>query len=88
MRAAPCGVARGVGMARRMGGWALLAAGLMVAGCGDKTSAAAARKLDQSPVAGADPAYSAKGWKAGDNTAWQEHMRARAQAQNEYNKTH
>lgn len=29
-------------------------------------------------------AYTQPGWKAGDATSWESHMRTRAQAQNEY----
>jgi hypothetical protein len=32
----------------------------------------------------ANPAYKAPGWKAGDKTAWEEQIRKRNQAQNDY----
>ena len=63
-----------------------LAAGL--AACSDKRdTTATTRKVDDSPIAGANAAYAAPGWKAGDATSWEEHMRTRAQGQNEYAKT-
>ncbi|HEX6704238.1 MAG TPA: hypothetical protein VF169_05710 [Albitalea sp.] len=45
------------------------------------------RKTDAKPWQGADNAYLASGWKAGDRGSWEEQMRARAQTQNDYNKT-
>jgi hypothetical protein len=60
---------------------------LFLAGCGAKPDAASVRKADQSPVAGADMAFAAPGWKAGDAAAWEQHMRARTQHQNEYART-
>jgi len=69
-------------------GLALAASVLLVSACAEKRdTAASSRKLDDRAVAGANPAYTAPGWKAGDATSWQEHMRTRAQAQNEYSKT-
>lgn len=68
----------------------LAVCGLALAGlaaCGDKRDTTKmSKKLDDSPVAGASPAFSAAGWKAGDATSWEEHMRTRAQAQNEYSR--
>jgi hypothetical protein len=70
----------------RMGA-CLLVACLGASGCADKRDTKAmSKKLDDSPVAGANPAYSTPGWKAGDATSWEEHMRTRAQGQNEYSK--
>jgi hypothetical protein len=60
---------------------------LLLVGCGAKPDAASARKADQSPVAGADMAFAAPGWKAGDAVGWDQHMRARTQQQNEYART-
>ena len=62
---------------------------LGLSACSDKRdTTAAAKKLDDSPVAGAQQAgYTASGWKVGDATSWEEHMRTRAQGQNEYTKT-
>jgi len=65
----------------------VLAAGIGMAACGQKADApSSARKADESPVAGAQPAYTSPGWKAGDATSWDQHMRARTQQQNEYNR--
>lgn len=76
-------VARGVFFA------AAAAAALALAGCGEKKQAmtGAGKKSDPAPwVIGsnANPAYTASGWKAGDKAAWEEQMRQRNQAQNDY----
>ncbi|MEO8060419.1 MAG: hypothetical protein ABI671_19045 [Burkholderiales bacterium] len=68
---------------------ALMAAALALAGCGEKkqTMTGAGKKSDTAPwVAGstANPAFAAAGWKGGDKAAWEEQMRQRNQAQNEY----
>jgi hypothetical protein len=66
----------------------LASAALLLSACGEKRdTAAASRKVDDRAVSGANPAYTAAGWKAGDATSWEEHMRTRTQAQNEYSKT-
>jgi hypothetical protein len=64
---------------------ACLGVALALGGCGERTSSA--RKSDASAVAGAAPAYTAPGWKAGDAASWEQHMRTRTQAQNEYVRT-
>jgi hypothetical protein len=75
-------------LAPRLLGPAVLALALGLAACGAKPDAASAsRKADDSPNAGADAADTAPGWKAGDAAGWEEHMRTRAQNQNEYLKT-
>lgn len=61
----------------------VLAAGLALAGCGEKPQTSS-RKADSVASSGADPAYTAGSWKAGDARAWETQLRTRAQAQNEY----
>jgi hypothetical protein len=58
---------------------------LALAACGEKT-AGAAKKSDVPAYQGSTgaSAFSANGWKAGDQTAWEQQLRARAQSQNEY----
>jgi hypothetical protein len=74
---------------RRVLAWAAAALCLTASlGCAEKRdTAAASKKIDASPVSGAQQGYTAAGWKVGDATSWEEHMRTRAQAQNEYSKT-
>lgn len=63
----------------------LLAAGL--AGCEKSQDAGrvnTAKKSDARAWEGADPAYQAGGWKAGDKVAWEAELRKRNEAQNEY----
>ena len=65
---------------------AMLAAGL--AACGEKaqTVQPAMKKSDGHAWDGAQNAYVAAGWKAGDKASWETQMRQRAQSQNEYNR--
>ncbi len=60
-----------------------------LAGCGEKpqTMDASARKADAQPWAvsdAANPAFRAPGWKDGDKAAWEQQIRQRNQAQNDY----
>jgi hypothetical protein len=60
---------------------------LAVAGlcaCGEQAQTATAHKVDDKPWQGAVAAYAAPGWKAGDRASWDEQMKQRSQAQNEY----
>ncbi len=61
---------------------------LALAGCESaQTQDASERKIDAPAWAksdGANPAYAASGFKPGDKTAWENQLRARAQAQNDY----
>ncbi len=59
---------------------------LSQAACGEKPQTAATRKPDTKVWSGADNAFAASGWKAGDQASWEEQMRNRAQAQNDYAK--
>ncbi len=64
-----------------------LAGALALGGCGEKPQTATTRKADASPAQGAIAAYSAPGWKAGDATSWEVHLKKRADGQNEYSRT-
>lgn len=61
-----------------------------LAGCGEKSQRldVSSRSADEPAWAvstAAEPAYAAKGWKAtGDKAAWEQQIRQRGQAQNEY----
>jgi len=68
-------------------GCAALAAAL--AGCGERaqTATPASKKSDAKPWEGGVPAYATGNWKAGDQNAWEEQMRVRAQGQNEYSRS-
>lgn len=66
------------------------ACGLLVvaalAGCSEPVQTATTRKVDTKPWQGPDNVYTANGWKAGDRANWEEQLRQRAQAQNDYTK--
>ena len=65
-----------------------LAAGLGLAGCGEKPQTAGTRKADTSPYASATGTHSASGWKTGDTVSWERQLSSRAQyGQNEYTRT-
>jgi hypothetical protein len=55
--------------------------------CGEKTSGAV-KKSDVPAFQGSTgaSAYVADGWKAGDQTAWEQQLRTRTQGQNEYSR--
>ncbi len=65
----------------------LAATSVALAACGEKaqTASPSAKKSDGKAYDAA-PAHVAGNWKSGDAQAWEEHMRARAQAQNEYSR--
>ena len=68
---------------------AATALAVSLAACGEKPQKmdASARKADAEPwsvSAAANPAFMAPGWKEGDKTAWEEQIRKRNQAQNDY----
>jgi hypothetical protein len=66
----------------------LCVAAIALAGCGEKT-AGAVKKSDVPAFQGSTgaSAYSANGWKQGDQTAWDQQLRTRMQGQNEYSRT-
>ncbi len=66
---------------------ALVAAAFMLTACGEKPQTAATRKSDGKPWEATQSVYAAEGWKSGDQTSWEQQMRQRAQAQNEYSRT-
>ena len=76
-------IARGLSIT----GVALLA--LTLAACGEKPQRmdVGAKKADAEPWTvsdAANPVFKAGGWKAGDKTSWEEELRKRNQAQNDY----
>ena len=67
--------------------WVLALTAFVVAGCGEKPQSAGTRKADAAPSQGAVVAYTASGWKQGDATSWETHLKKRADGQNEYTRT-
>jgi hypothetical protein len=71
---------------------AVLIMGLALVACADKAQVAGGspKKSDTKPwegVVAADGSNSSGDWKVGDQKSWEEHMRARAQGQNEYSRS-
>lgn len=68
----------------------LIAAGALLAACGDKPQegAAAPKKADAKAWdGGATAAYTSPGWKPGDRASWEQQLKARNQQQNEYTRS-
>ncbi len=58
---------------------------MALVGCGEKAQTAGnTRKSDTPAWQSADNGFAAKGWKSGDEVAWQKQLQQRAQSQNEY----
>jgi hypothetical protein len=77
---------RTAGLTRWVLGAACAAVALGLAGCG-KEPEDGARKADAKPWESPAQAHVDGAWKAGDKAAWEEQLRSRAQAQNEYLRT-
>ena len=66
--------------------FAFVTTALLLAACGDKPQNMVHRKSDTPASAGADAAYTAGTWKAGDVAAWEAQLKTRSQGQNEYSR--
>jgi hypothetical protein len=58
---------------------------LVLSACGEKVQTAK-RKGDALASSGANAAYTAPGWNAGDQASWESQIRNRSQNQNEYSR--
>jgi hypothetical protein len=70
----------------------VLSLAVLAAGCGEKaqTATASTKKSDAKAwegVVAADGTNVVGSWKAGDQKAWEEQLRVRAQGQNEYTRS-
>ena len=65
----------------------LLAGALVLAACTEKPQTASVRKTDDKAWESTQQGYLASGFKPGDKGQWESQMKARGQAQNEYNRT-
>jgi hypothetical protein len=64
---------------------AALLVAVSLAACGERNTQRA-KKADRKAWEGTENAQAAPGWKAGDQASWENQLRTRAQAQNEYAK--
>ncbi len=62
----------------------LLAAGLLLAACGEKPQTIGTRKADAKAWDIQPNGFVAPGWKPGDKATWEKQINQRAQAQNDY----
>jgi hypothetical protein len=65
---------------------ATVCAAVLLAACGDKPQTLSKPKSDSPAYAGAQAAYTAGTWKAGDSAAWEAQLKTRSQGQNEYSR--
>ena len=67
---------------------ASVAAVVLLAACGEKSQeTGGAVRQDTAAFNGTQTQFVASGWKQGDKTSWEQHMRVRTQnSQNEYSK--
>lgn len=64
----------------------ILAAVVTLVACGETPQTSTGAKRDTPAFQGTSNPYNAPGWKAGDKTAWELHLKSRLQnGQNEYN---
>ena len=64
--------------------WALA---VLAAGCTENPQVIGSNvKQDQQAFQGTGMQYAAPGWKQGDKLAWEQHLKVRAQNQNDYTK--
>ena len=60
---------------------------MVLAACGERVQTISSpKKADAKAWQGADDPFVAPGWQPGDRTSWENQLRTRNQAQNEYNK--
>ena len=65
---------------------AALATAMLLGGCAEKSQVAATKKADGKPWEVSQNAYVVQGWKPGDQTSWEQQLKARSQNQNEYSR--
>jgi major membrane immunogen (membrane-anchored lipoprotein) len=57
----------------------IIAAVTLLAACGEKAQTAGGAKQDAAPYTGTGKAFVDAGWKQGDKTSWESHLKARGQ---------
>ena len=67
----------------------LILSAMALSACGEKPQELGGAKQDSAPYLGTGKAaFVDPGWKQGDKTSWEQHLRARTQAgQNDYSKS-
>jgi major membrane immunogen (membrane-anchored lipoprotein) len=65
----------------------LVALSALLSACGEKAQTMGTARQDAAAFNGTNKAFVAPGWKQGDKTSWESHLKARGQnSQNEYTK--
>jgi major membrane immunogen (membrane-anchored lipoprotein) len=57
----------------------IIAAATMLAACGESAQTAGGATQDAAPYTGTGKAFVDAGWKQGDKTSWESHLKARGQ---------
>lgn len=66
----------------------ILTAAVTLSACGETPQLGTGAKRDTASYQGTTNPFNAPGWKAGDKTEWESHLKTRLQyGQNEYNRT-
>ena len=65
----------------------VLGLALILCACTETPQTVTARKADDKPWDNANAGYMVPGYKAGDQTAWEQQIKNRNQGQNEYART-
>jgi major membrane immunogen (membrane-anchored lipoprotein) len=66
----------------------IIASAALLSACGEKVQTGVAGKQDAAAYTGTGKPFVDAGWKQGDKTSWESHLRARGQnSQNEYSRT-
>lgn len=66
----------------------IVAAAALLAACGEQPQTAGGNRQDAAPYTGTGKAFTDPGWKAGDKTSWESHLKARGlNSQNDYAKS-
>lgn len=66
----------------------IISSAFLLVACERAQTIGAGARQDAAPYSGTGKPYVESGWKPGDKTSWEAHLRARGQqGQNEYNKT-
>jgi major membrane immunogen (membrane-anchored lipoprotein) len=57
----------------------IIAAATLLAACGEQAQTAGGAKQDAAPYTGTGKAFVDAGWKQGDKTSWESHLKARGE---------
>jgi hypothetical protein len=66
----------------------IMACAALLSACGERVQSGGSAKQDAAAYSGTGKPFVDPGWKQGDKTSWESHLKARGQnSQNEYTRT-